>query len=539
MLNLSYNSIKNNRDDWEKINTSLPKFDIDKIIKNTKKNPKWVHFGSGNIFRGYIANIGQELLNKGISDTGIIAVETFDYEIIEKTYRPFDNLTLVALMKNNGDLKKKIIASVTESLKGNTQDRDYEVLKDIFKKESLQIVSFTITEKGYSIKSLDGNFLPVIENDINTNINEAKHTISLLISLLYERYKNGAYNIALVSMDNCSHNGEKLKNTVITVADEYLKRGKLEKEFLIYLKDESKVSFPWSMIDKITPRPSQVVEEKLKKDGIEGISPIITSKNTFIAPFVNAEIPEYLVIEDKFPNGRPPLNKVGVFLTDRETVNKTETMKVTTCLNPLHTALAIYGCLLGYNSIAEEMKDEELIKLVKKIGYEEGMPVVVNPGIIQPEIFIKQVIEERLPNPFIPDTPQRIATDTSQKIGIRFGETIKSYVESNSLDVKNLVYIPLVLAGWIRYLLGVDDKLNNFERSSDPMLEELSSKLKDIKVGNISSYNKNLKDILNNDKLFGIDLYKVDLAEKIEDMFLKMIEGKDAVRNTLKYYLNN
>lgn len=539
MLNLSYNSIKNNRDDWEKINTSLPKFDIDKIIKNTKKNPKWVHFGSGNIFRGYIANIGQELLNKGISDTGIIAVETFDYEIIEKTYRPFDNLTLVALMKNNGDLKKKVIASVTESLKGNTQDIDYEVLKDIFKKESLQIVSFTITEKGYSIKSLDGNFLPVIENDVNTNINEAKHTISLLISLLYERYKNGAYNIALVSMDNCSHNGEKLKNTVITVADEYLKRGKLEKEFLIYLKDESKVSFPWSMIDKITPRPSQVVEEKLKKDGIEGISPIITSKNTFIAPFVNAEIPEYLVIEDKFPNGRPPLNKVGVFLTDRETVNKTETMKVTTCLNPLHTALAIYGCLLGYNSIAEEMKDEELIKLVKKIGYEEGMPVVVNPGIIQPEIFIKQVIEERLPNPFIPDTPQRIATDTSQKIGIRFGETIKSYVESNSLDVKNLVYIPLVLAGWIRYLLGVDDKLNNFERSSDPMLEELSSKLKDIKVGNISSYNKNLKDILNNDKLFGIDLYKVDLAEKIEDMFLKMIEGKDAVRNTLKYYLNN
>ena len=96
-------------------------------------------------------------------------------------------------------------------------------------------------------------------------------------------------------------------------------------------------------------------------------------------------------------------------MTDRDTVNNTERMKVTTCLNPLHTALAVYGCLLGYTHIAEEMKDKQLKALVEKIGYQEGMPVVVNPKILDPQDFIHEVIDVRLPNPFIPDMPQRIA----------------------------------------------------------------------------------------------------------------------------------
>ena len=90
-------------------------------------------------------------------------------------------------------------------------------------------------------------------------------------------------------------------------------------------------------------------------------------------------------------------------MTDRETVNNVERMKVTTCLNPLHTALAVYGCLLGYTSIAAEMRDPQLGKLVERIGYDEGMPVVVDPGILSPRDFIAEVIRDRLPNPFIPE----------------------------------------------------------------------------------------------------------------------------------------
>jgi fructuronate reductase len=242
-------------------------------------------------------------------------------------------------------------------------------------------------------------------------------------------------------------------------------------------------------------------------------------------------------VEDKFPNGRPELEKAGVYFTDRDTVNNTETMKVTTCLNPLHTALAVYGCVLGFESISAEMNDKELKALVEKIGYEEGMPVVVDPKIISPKSFIKEVIEERLPNPFIPDTPQRIATDTSQKVAIRFGETIKSYMKRDDLDASSLTYIPLALAGWLRYLLGVDDNLEKFELSSDPMLSELQKKLEGIKVGDVSTYQGQLKDVLSNEILFGLDLEKAGLADKVEGMFLELIAGKNAVRDTLKKYL--
>ena len=101
-------------------------------------------------------------------------------------------------------------------------------------------------------------------------------------------------------------------------------------DFIDYVSDEKRVAFPWSMIDKITPRPAKVVEEALEADGIENMAPIVTGRNTFIAPFVNAERPQYLVIEDDFPNGRPALEKAGVYMTDRDTVNCTERMKVTT-----------------------------------------------------------------------------------------------------------------------------------------------------------------------------------------------------------------
>ncbi len=99
----------------------------------------------------------------------------------------------------------------------------------------------------------------------------------------------------------------------------------------------------------------------------------------------------------------------------RETVDKVEKMRVCTCLNPLHTCLAIFGCLLGYTKISDEMKDRELVKLVETVGYQEGLPVVVNPGILDPKEFLDTVLRVRVPNPFMPDTPQRIATDTSQK----------------------------------------------------------------------------------------------------------------------------
>lgn len=223
-------------------------------------------------------------------------------------------------------------------------------------------------------------------------------------------------------------------------------------------------------------------------------------------------------------------------MTDRDTVNKVERMKVTTCLNPLHTALAVYGCILGYTLIADEMKDEQLNKLVHQIGPVEGMPVVTDPGILSPAEFVDEVINVRIPNPFMPDTPQRIATDTSQKVGIRYGETIKSYVAAYG-DAKKLTAIPLAIAGWCRYLLGVDDEGNKFELSADPMIPELTKELEGIQVGRPETYQGQLKNILSNANIFGSNLYEAGIGEKIEEMFVEEIAGVGAVRKTLEKYV--
>ena len=83
----------------------------------------------------------------------------------------------------------------------------------------------------------------------------------------------------------------------------------------------------------------------------------------------------------------------------------------------------------------------------------------------------------------MPDTPQRIATDTSQKLAIRFGETIKAYQKSDNLNVADLTRIPLVFAGWLRYLMGVDDEGNTFELSPDPLLQTVCPYVASISLG--------------------------------------------------------
>ena len=396
------------------------------------------------------------------------------------------------------------------------------------------MISFTITEKGYALKNPAGEFLPGYVADFAAGPGNGSMFLSRLTELLLHRYESGKLPIAVVSMDNCSHNGEKIEAAVTTIAAEWVKNGKAPQGFVDYLRSDA-VSFPWSMIDKITPRPDAGVAEMLKKDGYEDTDVLVTDKHTYIASFVNAEECEYLVIEDDFPNGRPALEKAGVYFTDRETVNKVEKMKVCTCLNPLHTALAVFGCLLSYTLIADEMKDEDLVKLVKTIGYKEGLPVVVDPGIINPKHFIDEVVEKRIPNPFMPDTPQRIATDTSQKLPIRFGETIKAYMASKDLDIKNLKCIPLVFAAWLRYVMGIDDKGNTFEPSSDPLLSYAQEKLKGVKLGDESA---DIGDILSNEKIFGVDLVAIGMSDLVMDYFLQMIKAPGAVREVLHRTVN-
>ena len=527
------------RKQWEEKGYSLPQFDREAVTKATKENPFWIHFGPGNIFRAYQANVVQNLLNAGLLDRGLIVAEGYDYEIIQKMNHPCDDYNLLVTLKANGTVEKTIIGSVVESLTVDSgNEKDWARLKEIFAKDSLQMTSFTITEKGYSLVNGKGDYLPGVPEDLANGPETAVSYMGKVTALVYARYEAGQKPIAMVSMDNCSHNGDKLYAAVNAFAESWVKNGVVDAGFLAYVNDKTKVSFPWTMIDKITPRPDVTVEAILKEDGIEGLEPVITSKNTYVAPFVNAEETEYLIIEDAFPNGRnAALEKGGLKFTERETVDKVEKMKVCTCLNPLHTCLAVFGCILGYEKISDEMKDTELKKLIETIGYVEGLPVVVDPGILDPKEFLDTVLNIRFPNPFMPDTPQRIATDTSQKLAVRFGETIKAYAASKELNTAELKLIPLVFAGWLRYLMGVNDKGEKFELSPDPLLGTVCPYVAGFELGKDADVETVLKPVLEDAHIWGVNLYEVGMADKVCKYFREMIKGPGAVRATLKKYV--
>lgn len=535
MVKLMDDYIKNSNQ-FKNAKIKVPFFDQKQIERNTKNNPVWVHFGGGNLFRCFHAVVAQELLNQGEMNSGVIVAETYDEQVIDEIYHRYSNRFLAVTMNSNGTFDKELIGSVAESLYFNASNIEgWATLTKIFENPSLQFATLSITEKGYLLHDSQGQLTEQAKLDM-LGKEKPLTNMGALTYLLYSRYKAGKLPIAMVSTDNFSENGRKLEIAIMTIAKGWLKNGKVEQGFLDYLQDRKKVTFPWSMIDRITPNPSEKVAQLLKADGFEDVEILHSRKYTNIAPFGNTEEVHYLVIEDDFPNGRPALEKAdGVILANRDVVNDTDQMKVTACLNPLHTALAIFGCLLDYHAISDEMEDEDLLALIKNLGYGEALPVVKNPQIITPNDFIDQLINKRLPNKNIPDTPQRIATDTSQKLSIRYGVTIDHYISKHTISVEDLNFIPLVIAAWCRYLLGVNDNLIEFTLSPDPLLEELQPYVRNIQIGDkTQDIHGALQPILSNTKIFGHNLYEIGLSEKIENFFTDMIKGKGAVRATLK-----
>ena len=181
-----------NKEQWESKGYDLPKFDRAAVTENTKENPFWVHFGAGNIFRAFQANVVQNLLNDGVLDRGLVVAEGFDYEIVEKMNRPHDGYSILVTLKANGSVEKTVVGSVVESLTVDSDnDADFNRLREIFKKDSLQMASFTITEKGYSLVNGKGEMLPSVVADMEKGPEKPESYIGKVVSLLYTRFQAG------------------------------------------------------------------------------------------------------------------------------------------------------------------------------------------------------------------------------------------------------------------------------------------------------------------------------------------------------------
>lgn len=525
----------------EAMGVSLPDFDVERTRRAGLEQPRWIHFGGGNLYRAFHAQVAQDVLEARGMDRGVVVVETFSPFTVDEVYRPYNSDILQVIMEEDGTLDERVLSCTAGALFGNPRRPDeYAQLMRYFESSELQMATFTITEKGYALRDAVGELLPYVAEEIAAGPEGATSTMGIVAALLLARFNAGAAPLALVSTDNFSQNGRRFRDAILTVAEGWCSNDKVGEEFIAYISDESRVSFPWSMIDRITPNPATATAEALRESGWDDLELIPTGSGVSFAGFANTERVCYLVVEDSFPNGRPALEAGGVILTDRETVDRADTMKVTACLNPLHTALAVYGCLLGYTKIADEMADPRLRRLVKRLGYDEGMPVVENPGVIDPREFIDTLIGHRLPNPALPDAPQRIAQDTSQKMPIRYGHTINAYV-AQGRDTGGLECIPLVIAGWLRYLLAVDDGGEPFAPSPDPLLAQLQAVLAEggieLGVTDAVAVHAAVEPILSNAEIFACDLYQVGLGDKVESMFCELNEAPGAVGRTLASHM--
>lgn len=158
----------------------LPQYDIDTARQATHDAPAWLHFGAGNLFRAFPAVLAQRLLTAGLTKTGIICCESYDEELIDRCYRNCDHLSVVVTLYSNGSINKEVVASVTESLK---LSQDMHRLEEIFAAPSLQMVSLTITEKGYVLRDDECDFLPDIAYDLENGPEECRSFFGKLAAL--------------------------------------------------------------------------------------------------------------------------------------------------------------------------------------------------------------------------------------------------------------------------------------------------------------------------------------------------------------------
>lgn len=534
MALLNLQDWQRHRAEFERLGVALPSYDVNGARGAGRAQPEWIHLGAGNLFRAFHAQVADDLLASGLMARGIVAADLRSPRGVDEVWAPDGDDVLVVTMRPDGSQGLRVLGSVADALFANpARPSDWSRMRSYFESPELKLVTVTITEKGYATCGAEGKPLPDVADDMAGGPGAPKSAMGIVASLLHTRYEAGAAPIALVATDNFSQNGRRFRESVLTIARAWEAAGLVDEEFAAYAADESRVSFPWSMIDRIVPNPSPEVAEELAKRGFEGMGP---REGLHLASFANTEEARYLVVEDSFPNGRPPLERAGVTMTDREHAERADTMKVTACLNPLHTALALFGCLLGYTRIWQEMGDGDLVALVRRLGYVEDLPVVVSPEVIDPHAFLDELLERRLPNRSLPDAPQRIASDTSQKMPIRFGHTIAAYRASAALEVGELAAIPLVVAAWLRYLVGVDDGGEPMVLSPDPMLDGLTATMASVSLGcaDPAALHESVAPILSNDRIFGCDLYEAGLGGRVEGLLAEMLAGPGAVRATLE-----
>jgi fructuronate reductase/mannitol 2-dehydrogenase len=389
--------------------------------------PAVVHFSVGGFHRAHQLVYFDDLAEQGNSDWGVVGVGLHS-SAMRDALEPQDHLYTVVERSLAGD-HARVIGSMVDYL--FAPDSPEEVLT-VLTDERTRLVTMTVTGNAYRIDPTSGEFVP--DDAVRAELADPQHPRSLfgyIVTALDVRRRAGRPPFTVLSCDNMQANGEAARAAVVGFARLY------DEDLARWIDDN--VTFPGSMVDRITPQTSVADREGVARAfGVEDRWPVITE------PF------SQWVMEDAFCNGRPPLEEVGVqFVAD---VGHHELMK-TRLLNGSHSALGHLGTLAGYDCVHEVLADDVLRRYVTRLMAEEIGPLLPIPAGLDLADYQRGLLQ-RFADPAIGDGLDRLCRRGSSKVPLYLLPSLRTALAEG----RPAELLTLAVAGWCRYLQGVDQQ---------------------------------------------------------------------------------
>jgi mannitol 2-dehydrogenase len=396
-----------------------------------------VHFGVGGFHRAHQAMYLDTLMNEGKAlDWALcgVGVLPHDRRIVD-TLTSQDGLYTLVVKHPDGRREPRVIGSIATML---FAPDDPQAVVDLLADERTRIASLTITEGGYLVNQVTGEFDatdPSIQADLRADFasgGSPTTAFGYLTAALHQRRRDGRPPFTVMSCDNLPDNGDVAKRMLCAFAR--LK----DPELADWM--EAEVPFPNCMVDRITPVTTPEDIERLGEEfGVADGWPVVCE------PFTQ------WVLEDRFgAAGRPPFEAAGVQVVDD--VVPYELMKLR-LLNASHQALCYLGYLSGYRYAHEVAQDPLFAEFLLGYMKEEGMPTLPEVPGVDLNVYARQLIE-RFANPEVRDTLARLCAESSDRIPKWLVPVISANLESGGAFERSA----LVVASWARYAEGVDEK---------------------------------------------------------------------------------
>ncbi|MFJ2973800.1 mannitol dehydrogenase family protein [Kluyvera sp. NPDC087067] len=473
---------------------TLPTYDRSKLVSRI------VHLGFGAFHRAHQAVYADILAAEHGSDWGYTEVNLIGGEQQIADLNHQDNLYTVAEMSADA-WTARVVGVVNEALHAQVDGLETVLAKMC--EPQVAIVSLTITEKGYCHSPASGQLMldhPLIAADIQ-NPHQPKSAPGVVVEALARRKAAGLPAFSVMSCDNMPENGHVMRNVVCAYA----------RAVDAGLADwiESHVTFPSTMVDRIVPA---VTPETLDK--IEQLTGVRDPAGVACEPF------RQWVIEDNFVAGRPEWEKAGAELVSD--VIPFEEMKLR-MLNGSHSFLAYLGYLAGYEHINDCMGDENYRRAAHDLMLKEQAPTlkVQNVDLAR----YADLLIARYTNPALRHRTWQIAMDGSQKLPQRMLDSVRWHLADNS----SFKLLTLGVAGWMRYVGGVDEQGNKIE-VSDPLLPVIQAAVQGSEEGE-----SRVKALLAIDAIFGQDLpQNAQFVEQVTNAYLSLL-SKGAKATVAQY----